>query len=293
MINGSSGLATSSGWFISYGTNANDAVGTSINDSTVNQQLPFYFGQALEQGSEFKWNFQSNGGTNLIIGIWDGAESALAYNGGSITPSNWGTMFAYAGGFTDGSNSTLTTTNSGAKYLVANGDALSIRFHSDGHLKLMDLSGASEVEIAKTTIPLAVTSFNMQMHTWVNGVLPNGIVSSSDFIWDIAHDYAGTEAGVLNGVLTHTVLKRNLALSVGEQYMIPLNKQGAGETFGIDYTGASTGVITAEDELLTSFTYQTNESIIADINWAHNTAASRILPCWWWYSLLETRRSGN
>ena len=50
------------GWYISYGTNANEAVGVSTNDSTINQQLPFYFGQALEQGSEFKWNFQSNGG---------------------------------------------------------------------------------------------------------------------------------------------------------------------------------------------------------------------------------------
>ena len=274
MVNGSSGLASNNGWYISYGANANDAVGTSTNDSTINQQLPFYFGQALEQGSEFKWNFQSNGGANLIMGIWDGAESPVAYNGGSITASNWGTMFIYAGGFIAGSNSTLLTTNSGAKYVVANGDAMSIRFGNDGHLTLVDLSGANEVAVAKTTIPLAVTSFNMQMYTWANGVLPNGIISNSDFLWDIKHDYANTEDGVLNGVLTHTVLERTLALSVGEQYMIPLDKQGAGETFGLDYTGAATGVVTAEDDLTTSFKYQTNESIIADINWAHNTAAS-------------------
>ena len=274
MINGSSGLASNNGWYISYGANANDAVGTSTNDSTINQQLPFYFGQALEQGSEYKWNFQSNGGANLIMGIWDGAEVATAYNGGSITPSNWGTMFIYAGGFIAGSNSTLLTTNSGAKYVVSNGDAMSIRFGNDGHLTLVDLSGANEVAVAKTTIPLAVTSFNMQMHTWANGVLPNGIISNSDFLWDIKHDYANTEDGVLNGVLTHTILERTLALSPGEQYMIPLNKQGAGETFGLDYTGAATGVVTAEDDLEKSFKYQTNESIIADVNWAHNTGAS-------------------
>jgi len=274
MINGSSGLASNNGWYISYGANANDAVGTSVNDSTINQQLPFYFGQALERGAEYKWNFQSNGGSNLIMGIWDGAEAAIAYNGGASTASNWGTSFTYAGGFIAGSNSTLLTTNSGAKYVVANGDAMSIRFGNDGHLTLVDLSGANEVAVAKTTIPLAVTSFNMQMYTWANGVLPNGIISNSDFLWDIKHDYANTEDGVLNGVLTHTVLERTLALSVGEQYMIPLDKQGAGETFGLDYTGASTGVVTAEDDLTTSFKYQTNESIIADINWAHNTAAS-------------------
>ena len=274
MINGSSGLATSSGWFISYGANANDAVGTSTNDSTVNQQLPFYFGEALEQGSEFKWNFQSNGGSNLILGIWDGAESPVAYNGGANTASNWGTMFVYAGGFMAGSNSALLTTNSGSKYVVSNGDAMGIRFGNDGHLTLIDYSGATEVSVAKTTIALSVTSFNMQMYTWANGVLPNGIINNVDFLWDIKHDYANTEAGVLNGVLTHTILERNLALSPGEQYMIPLNKQGAGETFGLDYTGAATGVVTAEDDLETSFKYQTNESIIADINWAHNTAAS-------------------
>jgi len=274
MINGSSGLASNSGWNISYGTNANDPVGTSTNDSTVNQQLPFYFGQALERGSEFKWNFQSNGGGNLILGIWDGAEAPIAYNTGANTASNWGTSFTYAGGFTDGSNSTLTTTNSGAKYVISNSDAVGLRFLSDGHLKLMDLSGSSEVEIAKTTIPLAVTSFNIQMYTWTNGVLPNGIISNSDFLWDIKHDYANTEAGVLNGVLTHTILERSLSLSPGEKYMIPLNKQGAGETFGLDYTGATTGVVTAEDDLSTSFKYQTNESIIADISWAHNTSAS-------------------
>ena len=74
---------------------------------------------------------------------------AIAYNGGANTASNWGTNFTYAGGFTAGSNSTLLTTNSGAKYVVANGDAMSIRFGNDGHLTLVDLSGANEVAVAK------------------------------------------------------------------------------------------------------------------------------------------------
>ena len=98
MVNGSTLTATNDKWFISYGANANTEVGVSTNDSSINQQLPFYFGQSLKQGSEFKWNFNSNGGANLILGIWDGAEVATPYNGGSITPSNWGTSFTYAGG---------------------------------------------------------------------------------------------------------------------------------------------------------------------------------------------------
>ena len=278
MINGSSGLATSSGWFISYGTNANDAVGTSTNDSTVNQQLPFYFGQALEQGAEFKWNFQSNGGANLIMGIWDGAESPVAYNGGSITASNWGTMFIYAGGFIAGSNSTLLTTNSGSKYVVSNGDAMGIRFGNDGHLTLIDYSGTNEVAVAKTTIPLAVTSFNMQMHTWANGVLPNGIINNVDYIWDIVHDFANTEAGIINGILDHTVLKSAISIEKGEKLMFMLDEVGQGDYFGTNYTNASSGVSTAEEQLDNQFSYATNEALDFDFSgasdWNVNTNAT-------------------
>ena len=278
MINGSSGLATNSSWFISYGTNANDPVGTSINDSTINQQLPFYFGQALEQGAEFKWNFQSNGGANLIMGIWDGAEVATAYNGGSITASNWSTMFLYAGGFTAGSNSTLLTTNSGAKYVVSNGDAMGIRFGNDGHLTLIDYSGTNEVAVAKTTIPLAVTSFNMQMHTWANGVLPNGIINNVDYIWDIVHDYANTEAGIINGILDHTVLKSAISIEKGEKLMFMLDEVGQGDYFGTNYTAAASGVVTAEEQLDNEFKYETNEALSFEFggtsDWNVNTNAT-------------------
>jgi len=279
MINGSTGLATSSGWFISYGANANTSVDTSINDSTINQQLPFYFGESLEQGSEFKWNFQSNGGTNLIMGIWDGAESPIAYNGGSLTHSNWGTMFAYAGGFTDGSNSTLLTTNSGAKYVVSNGDAMGIRFGNDGLLTLIDYSGTNEVAVAKTTIPLSVTSFNMQMHTWANGVLPNGIINNVDYIWDIVHDLDNSQVGLLSGVEKDTVIKSNISIEIGEKIMFMLDEHGRSVMFGTEYTGgASTGVTNARKDLSNLFMYQTNEALVFTIDgandWNMNTSAS-------------------
>ena len=278
MINGSSGLASNSGWNISYGANANDSVATSTNDSTVYNQLPFYFGQALEQGSEFKWNFQSNGGSNLIMGIWDGAESPVAYNGGANTASNWGTSFTYAGGFTDSSNSTLLTTNSGAKYVVSNGDAMGIRFGNDGHLTLIDYSGATEVAVAKTTIPLAVTSFNMQMYTWANGVLPNGIINNVDYIWDIVHDFANVEAGIINGILDHTVLKSAISIEKGEKLMFMLDEVGQGDYFGTNYTNASSGVSTAEEQLDNEFKYETNEALSFEFSgtgdWDVNTNAT-------------------
>ena len=294
MINGSSLTATNDKWFISYGTNANDEVAVSTNDSTVNQQLPFYFGQALEQGSEFKWNFQSNGGANLILGIWDGAESPVAYNGGSITASNWGTMFLYAGGFVAGSNSTLLTTNSGSKYVVSNGDAMGIRFGNDGHLTLIDYSGATEVAVAKTTIALSVTSFNMQMYTWANGVLPNGIINNVDYIWDIVHDFANTEAGIINGILDHTVLKSAISIEKGEKMMFMLDEVGQGDFFGTNYTAASSGVSTAEEQLDNTFKYQTNEAIVFDTSagvsdWNANTNA----PDYFYAASLNQYRDGG
>jgi hypothetical protein len=277
MVNGASLSAVNNEWFISYGTNANNPVGETTMNANVNLQMPFYFGQALTRGAEFKFNIDS--ANQLRLGIWDGAAEATAFNGSPSAGdhTNWGTVFSYANGngkFTSATNTDISTYHSGG-YSVTDSAPMSIRFGNDGHLTLMDLSGGTEVIVGKTLIPLSVQSFNMQVAGWNNTEFPNAIISDSNFLWEIVHDYTGTEAGVLNGILNHTVLKRNLALSPGEQYMIPLNKQGGGETFGIGYSGAATGIITAEDDLFTSFKYQTNESIIADISWNHNTSSSR------------------
>jgi hypothetical protein len=276
MINGSSGLASNSGWNISYGTNANDVVGTSTNDSTVNQQLPFYFGQSFGEGDVFSWNFQSNGGGNLILGIWDGAESPVAYNGGANTASNWGTNFTYAGGFIDGSNSTLTNTTNGSKYIVTNGDALEMRFDNLGFLTLVDVSVSPEVEIAKTTIALGVTEFNIQMYTWANGVLPNGIISTGN--WTVVHDFDNDEDGIVNGIQDHTVIKSNISIEKGEKIMFMLDELGGGDFFGTNYTAASSGVATAEEQLDNEFKYETNEALDFEVNgvsdWNVNTNAT-------------------
>lgn len=284
MINGSSSLASNSGWNISYGANANSPVGASTNDSTVNQQLPFYFGKLLERGSEFKWNFQSHGGFNLILGIWDGAEVATAYDGGSATASNWGTMFNYEDGFTDGSNSVLFNSNKveadgTPKYEVTNGSALGIRFGNDGHLTLIDYSDGNEITIAKTVISLAVTSFSMQIHTLNNGVLPNGIINNVDYIWDIVHDRDNIENGIIDGIKNHTVLKSVISIEAGEKIMFFLDDDGKGDFFGTNYTGASSGVSDAEETLSNSFVYGSQENIILNSSagvsdWDFNSSSS-------------------
>ena len=155
---------------------------------------------------------------------------------------------------------------------------MGIRFGNDGHLTLIDYSGATEVAVAKTTIPLAVTSFNMQMYTWANGVLPNGIINNVDYIWDIVHDFANVEAGIINGILDHTVLKSAISIEKGEKLMFMLDEVGQGDYFGTNYTNASSGVSTAEEQLDNEFKYETNEALSFEFSgtgdWDVNTNAT-------------------
>lgn len=265
MIDGSTQSATNDRWYISYGTNADQQVasGTSAyvmaSGENLNTQGPYYFGQKLKRGQEFKWNVSVL--QQMRFGIWDGAEAATTFSDGQTDPNNWQTCFSFLNGGTRFIDSTNTALITGTQYVVADNDPLSIRFGSDGHLTLLDLSGGTETEIAKTIIPLAVTEFNLQMGCWSGGVFPNGIIDSHDFIWEIAHDFANTEGGIINGILDHTVLKSGLSISPGEKLTFMLDEVGQGDYFGTNYTNAATGVSTAEEQLDNQFTYETNEAL--------------------------------
>jgi len=269
MINGSTLTATNDSWFISYGTNANEPVATSAINTTivggvqVRLQGPYYFGQKLQRGQEFKFNMDT--GNQLRLGIWDGAEVATSYTD-QATAGNWNTVFSYANGtgkFTSSTNTDVTTYHASG-YSATNNAPMSIRFGNDGHMTLMDLSGGTEVIVAKTTIALPVTEFNLQFGGFNNSVFPNGIIDSTSFLWEIVHDFAGTEAGIINGILDHTVLKSNISILPGEKIMFMLDESGTGDFFGTDYTAAATGVTTAEEQLDGTFIYQTNEAIVFD-----------------------------
>ena len=302
MINGSTLTATNDSWFISYGANANEPVVATAIDTTLvggtqlRLQGPYYFGQKLLRGQEFKFNI--NSGNQLRLGIWGGAEVATSYTGTSnqTVASNWNTVFSYANGsgkFTSSSNTDVTSYHASG-YSVTNGSPMSVRFGSDGHLTLMDLSGGTETVVGKTTIPLAVTEFNMQFGGFNNSVFPSAIIDSADFIWEIVHDYANTEAGIINGILDHTVLKSALSILPGEKMMFMLDEVGQGDFFGTDYTAAATGVLTAEEQLNNTFKYQTNEAIVFDTavgvsDWNANTNA----PDYFYSANLHQYRDGG
>ena len=282
LINGSTMSATNDKWYISYGTNANTPVGATTIDTTIvggtalSLQGPYYFGQTLNRGAEFQFNI--NNGNQLRLGIWDGAEVATSFTN-LATPSNWNTVFSYANGsgkFTSSTNTDVTTYHASG-YTATNNAPMAIRFGDDGHLTLIDKSGGTEVIVGKTTIPLSVTTFNLQFGGFSNSEFPNGIIKNSD--WSIVHDFDNSEAGIVNGIENHTVLKSDISILPGEKIMFMLDEVGQGDFFGTDYTAASSGVATAEEQLDGTFIYETNEAIVVDTavgvsDWNANTAAS-------------------
>lgn len=268
MVNGSTGLATSNGWFISYGTNANNPVGSGTtqynnNGTYLYDEGPYYFGEDLSRGSEFRFNMTT--GQQWRLGIWDGAEAPISYNQGQTTVTNWGTVFSYLNSgsrFVDSTNTDVASYQTGTEYVVANGAPLSLRFGNDGHLTLLDLTGGNEVIIGKTTIALNVQSFKVQFGGWAGVAFPNGIISNSNFIWDVVHDFDNSENGVINGVEDHTVIESTISIEQGEKIMFNLDEQGRNVNFGTSYVGGvSSGLSTAEEELGNRFIYMTNESL--------------------------------
>jgi hypothetical protein len=279
MISGSTLSATNDRWYISYGANANDEViGTAIDTTIVGEvqlrlQGPYYFGQDLIRGSEFKFNMQA--GNQLRLGIWDGAEVPTSYTDMS-TASNWNTVFSYANGsgkFTDSTNVDISTYHVGG-YSVIQNNAMSIKFLDDGHLELWDVT--ANVKVGKTTIALGVSTFKLQFGGFNNSIFPNGIISTQD--WTIVHDFDNSEGGIVNGIEDHTVIKSNISIEIGEKIMFMLDEVGQGDYFGTNYTAASSGVSTAEEQLDNEFSYANNEALQFEFSgtgdWDVNTNAT-------------------
>ena len=265
MINGSTGLATGADWYYSYGDRANQGVNNTISDlnAGIAARAPFYFGTTLDRGTEFRWNFNNN--KAFVLGIWDGATHNHSGTFNSRQQTNWSTGFwRDTSDFRDGSNTTLTNTTNGAnnRYTPSFGAPLALRFLNDGHVVLVDLSGTAEVEIAKTNNALASSSFQLQLGCDAQFVFPQFIASDTDNLWEIVHDYNNVEDGILNGILDHTVIKSGLSIEMGEKLMFMLDFAGNGDNFGTGYTNAGTGVVTAEDQLMNHFKYQTNEALV-------------------------------
>jgi len=279
MINGSTETAINDQWHYSYGDRANESVNNTVSDMSLGiaQRAPFYWDRDLTRGTEFRWNFNNN--KAFVLGVWDGATYNHSGTYNSRQQANWSTGFwRDTSGFRNGTNVTLTNTTTTDRYVPSFGATLAMRFLNDGHIVLMDLSGATEVEIARTNNALVDTSFQLQLGCDAQFVFPQFVVTDTANLWEIAHDYNGTESGILNGILDHTVIKSDISIEIGEKIMFMLDEVGAGDFFGTNYTNAATSIITAETQLDNTFVYQTNEALVftqgGANDWNMNTNAN-------------------
>jgi len=265
LVNGSTLTATNDEWFFAFGTNANQPVNHPNTNvaAGIGGQAPFYFGKALTRGSEIRFN-NLFANKNFMLGLYDGAETVQGtFN--SRLDNRWNTNFHWNGqAWIASVNTTLTTANNGASaYTPVSGSYVAIRFLDDGHLVMVtELADGTEVEIAKTTIPLAVSTFNVMMGSDQDQNFPNASVVNINQLWDVVHDLDSSEDGIVNGIEDHTVIKSGISIEMGEKIMFMLDEVGQGDFFGTNYTNAATGIGTAEEQLDNTFVYQTNEALV-------------------------------
>ena len=273
MVNGSTLSSLDNSWYISHGTNADNFVNISTVDNTVKNQQPFYFGNDISRGEEFRWNVDVS--NQQRFGVWDGAEIANTYQA-ATTLSNWSTCFSFLNGgtrFVDSTNTDVSSYQSGTEYSVSAGDALAIKFKLDGHLELWDLSDVTDVLIAKTITPLASQTFKLQYGSWQYATFPNGsILPSATENWTIVQDTNLLEQGVLNGIKDHTVIQSMIPIKNGEKWMFNLDMNGASQYFGLDWLGSASGVGNAETNVERRFRYDNAEGFTAFQGWTLNTS---------------------
>ena len=213
MINDVSGISTGNNWYHSFGDRANLNVNNAVSNlaAGVAARAPFYFGTELTRGKEMRYTAQPN--KSHTMGIWDGAEEQAGTYHSWTTDNNWHTGFKYQvnSGYLTATNTPLiNNTNGSNRYRIYTNNVIAIRFEMDGHLTLLDLSGANEVIISKTSVPLgaSTTSINIQLGCDAEFVFPNAsILNINDYLtannaaWHISY---GSNADNQVGVSTMT-----------------------------------------------------------------------------------------
>ena len=275
MVNGSQLPIRSDDWYVAYGSNAGDEVTDPTVTNTYKDIQPFYNGDFLEKGEEYIWTHDTTG--DYMLGVWSGAESVVNY-ANIFNSSNWSAAFRFVqqSNRFSGSTSVGVDTNTrlsigdnanvtaDGQYDVTNSTALVLRYGQDNHLYLLDVSDGGEFIIGKTNAAIVgddVTIF------FTGGNQPNAkfpVMVKRFEQWTIVHDFDNSENGEWNdGVEADTIIKSNMTISPGEKMLLNFNYFGRSESIGIGYTGASSGVNNAGDDITSYLIYGSAETLKA------------------------------
>ena len=271
--------AIANNWYVSYGADAGTQMQTATIGNTYRNDNPFYNGDALEKGHEFVWTH--NPAYSYMIGLWGAAEAAQSGND-ALQPSNWSVGFAYAANNTrfsqpDSSGVTIEQSGSFAGYYGMSNGQLAIRFGQDNYLYLYEIVNGGYSLIGKSNSTVAGTSVMIQWASFNEGSFP--VMTERTESWEIVHDLDSSQASEWsNGLELSTIIKSRVSVSPGEKLTLNMSYFGRSEKIGLGYTGASTGVVGAEDTLVTPLFYNTAEVLkepgAAEVNWTWNTSAA-------------------
>ncbi|MDG1315564.1 MAG: hypothetical protein P8P29_08595, partial [Flavobacteriaceae bacterium] len=267
-------------WYYSYGADAGNPVGGPTVSLYDAQRMPFYNGNALEQGHEFI--FTADSPADIILGKWSGTEASTNHATAKL-PINWETgirfgvnnskVYAVAG--------TDYDTRYPDKYDYTNQTVIAVRYGTDKHIYWIDVTGGANVVIAKSNIPQTTETFMLQMYGHYTATaaysakLP--IMQERTQTWTFVADEDSSEDNEwADGIEDNSVIKSNMSISPGQKITLNLSYQGSNEGFGIGYTGTSTGQGGARNLIDSCMIYSTGEKLNAytDAEWTFNTGAS-------------------
>ena len=291
---GSSLPAQANNWYISYGSRATEQIVSAGIITDVEDQQPFYNGDALNKGHEFIWTHSSNG--NYMIGVWSGASSETD-GAAALGTINWtpGFRFVRSTGRFSGSASaavdieTRLTVGDNAN-VVTDGQynvtdsitVLALRYGQDNHLYLLDITGDSEFVIGRSNTTLTGDSINIFFggENQPNAQFP--VMQERTERWTIVHDFDSSEDSEwANGIETDTVIKSNMDLEPGEKITLNFSYFGRSESFGLGYTGSNSGQNNAYTSISQRLYYTTSELLRAPDGaqagavWTWNASASK------------------
>ncbi len=268
--------AQADNYFIAYGTRAAEQITAAGVIADIEDQQPFYNGNFLEKGHEYTWTHNNNG--SYMLGVWSGASSTHDETT-ALSTTNWTPGFRFVRSsnrfsgsasaavdistrLTAGDNASVTTDG---QYNVVDGSTvLALRYGNDNYLYLLDITGGDEFVIGRSNTTLVgdnVTIF-FAGENQPNAQFP--VMQERTERWTFVHDFDSSESGEwADGIESDSVLRSNLSFSPGEKVTINFNYFARSESIGFGYTGASSGLNNAYNQISQRLFYNTQEVLKA------------------------------
>ena len=273
MINSSTLPAISNDWYISYGNRAGELVAYPSVVADVENQQPFYNADFLYKGEEYVWTHNVNG--FYYLGIYSGAEDNFD-EGEIILNAKWSNNFKFINTVVSETSLAVDVSSRYASgYTIDNNTVFSLRYGNDNYLYLYDISNPIPVLVGKSNSVLVgdYQVISMGGQNQPNAKFP--VMIKRTDTWDIVADFDNSENNEWSdGIEAQTIVKSNLELESGYKMVFQLPSVGGNRSYGINYTGASTGEANPINFMTARFRWDAQEIIAQAADWTLNTSNS-------------------